>query len=102
MVGRLTPRRSICTLRRRKVRNSRSAADGVDEKSSVINRNAEGGVRCLFVTALLLPPFRRSPNAGNARKLLQMSCGQLAIISEHEGFSFIYFKVTWLGESGCT
>jgi hypothetical protein len=66
----------------------------------VVDENGGGGVRCLFVTAVLLPPFRRSQPAGNARKLFQTNNERLAITLKHEGFNFICSRRMLQSKSG--
>jgi hypothetical protein len=68
----------------------------------VIDEDGGGGVRCLFVTAVLLPPCHNSRLGGKARKPFQMSCGQSVITSKRDGFNFIYFKTTLRCKWACT
>ena len=60
----------------------------------VVDENGRGGVRCLFVMTVLLPPCRRSQNAGNARKLFQMSRKPSVITLKHDALRFTYSKRT--------
>lgn len=56
------------------------------------HKNRGRGVRCLFATAVLLPPFHLNQSVGYLGKVFQMNCGQLVTTSKREGFRLIYSK----------